>query len=92
MTQQCSLETPCLSHPYPCPCYGNSPKCADKEPSNHRGISLLSNVGMRNYTSSQEDIVPSLQGGFRPGNPTAFIFQETVQSLRQEGRQEGSLA
>ena len=74
------------------------PKGADKDlknPSNYRGISLLSNVGKLFEKLLLEKILHQgvslspLQGGFRPGYSsihTSFIFQEPVQSLRECGK------
>ena len=71
------------------------PKGHDKDlsiPSNHRGISTLSNVSkvfekiILDLISPTISINP-LQGGFRPGRSclhTAFIFQESIQYLRDQ--------
>ena len=74
------------------------PKGADKDlrnPSNYRGISLLSNVGklleklILDKLSADGISLNHLQGGFRVGYSsihTAFVFQESVQSLRDLGK------
>ena len=61
-------------------------------PSNHRGISTLSNVSKVFEKLILELLAPvisinPLQGGFRPGYSclhSAFVLQETIQSLRDQ--------
>ena len=78
------------------------PKSSDKDPtnpSNYRGITLLSNVGkllekvilQRLHDHSHVDSCLSpLQGGFKPGVcclHLAMIFQEAFQHIRETGKQ-----
>ena len=77
------------------------PKSSDKDltnPSNYRGITLLSNVGkllekvilQRLHDRTKIDSCMSpLQGGFKPGVSclhTAMIFQEAIQHIREKGK------
>ena len=66
-------------------------------PSNYRGISLLSNISkilerlvlLQLHSSDPPFTTNSLQGGFRPHLNclhTAFILQETIQHLREHGK------
>ena len=71
------------------------PKKDQTDPSNYRGISLLSNISklfekviLAKLQSPALSLNP-LQGGFRSGySPihTAFVLQEAIQSIRESGK------
>ena len=81
-----------LSYIAPIP---KDPKKDQTDPSNYRGISLLSNISklfekviLAKLQSSSLSLNP-LQGGFRSGySPahTAFVLQEAIQSIRENGK------
>ena len=76
------------------------PKGASKDPtnpSNYRGITILSNINkileklvmLKIHSLEDPPVLNPLQGGFCKGvscSHTAFLFQESVQSLRDRGQ------
>ena len=71
------------------------PQKDQTNPSNYRGISLLSNISKLFEKVLLAKLQPSsislnpLQGGFRSGyspTHTAFVLQEAIQSIREGGK------